>query len=252
MYAAILQQQAYELASQLLAAASGDRMGGSGTVGGGSGGGSRALEASLSGLSLSSAASFGRSLSSPDKEQGAVSADPSSSAAGSSGSMAAAGSEAADHAQVATLYRRAAGIFKHIAEVLYPAAVAAPGFPTGERPVEVWEGAGEAMQALCLAQVGEGTGQVGIPGRPRVIFFSRGICSLDALALHGAGARAVRDGSTLCMLPCRRKAWRRTGQRCGEPAPAWWQPCSAVQQVTSTGSLLTCQPTPPHTALSKC
>lgn len=149
LYAALLQQQAFELACQVLSPATD-----AGAPAAGAAGPAAELGSSLSGLSLRSPDSFGRSLSSSSSSApvGAAPARtllPSSSAgAGSSGSSSAARASArgaspspgvprADsslgggHAGVVSLYRQAAGVYQHIAEHLFPAAVEAGGFPPG-------------------------------------------------------------------------------------------------------------------------
>ncbi|GAB4823071.1 hypothetical protein N2152v2_010117 [Parachlorella kessleri] len=162
MYAALLQQQAYDPAVQPAPDSS--------TAGADPAGSSRrSLKATLSGLSLTSgisrrcskSLSFGRSHAAPAEATPGESADtPNGAAAAGTGSDAAADTSVpaaaapdADHAAIVTLYRRAAGVLQFVAEQLLPAAAAAAGFPAGsDCPVELHEGAAAAMQALCLAQ----------------------------------------------------------------------------------------------------
>lgn len=151
LYAALLMQQAYELASLTLADPSGSQgegQGGSSEAGGGS------LQFRLGALTLSISG-----LPSPNKEAApgaAPGADVGTGPGPGSPSPFPLPQPGTEHAAVAGLYRRAAGVFQFVAGELFPGAQSAPGWPTGSRPVELWEGAAEAMQGLCLAQVRPG------------------------------------------------------------------------------------------------
>ena len=141
-YAALLQERAYELANQLLRA--GSVPSSPAAVPGAGGGGSGRSSPDRRRTSEHRAVGLRRWSYSPSKEGG-----PAENGAGAAGSGGADDSGEA-FAQVAALYRRAAGAFRHIDQQLFEAA-AASGLPS-DRPVELWEGAAAAMEALCLAQ----------------------------------------------------------------------------------------------------
>lgn len=152
LYAALLQEQAYDLGSRLLAAPPPPSPASAAAGAGAREGAGRAGSPGCGG-----SPGKGKPGGSPGSERRRWSYTPVPASA----SPAPADSAEAC-AAVAALYRRAAGVYQFLEDELVPKLAAEPPeLLPADRPLELWPGAAGAMAALALAQAQVGQGRAG-------------------------------------------------------------------------------------------